>query len=173
MTEFHKSPMMLRYHAIKSQYPEHLLFYRMGDFYELFFEDAEIAAKALGIVLHKRGKHEGRDIPMCGVPIERADDYCNRLIAQGHGVAWCDRHEDSDSRIVWRLTTPSFEQVTPVPPEEIVEVERIRAEIAEANAFTEKVLGRLAKFEKAHPEQGIVKSGDNFTTWPTSVLDGI
>ncbi len=77
------SPMMAQYLEIKAAYPDCLLFYRMGDFYELFFDDAEIASRALGIVLTKRGKHEGDDIPMCGVPIERADDYLQRLIAQG------------------------------------------------------------------------------------------
>ena len=86
--------MMAQYCAIKAQNPGSLLFYRMGDFYELFFEDAAIAARALGIVLTKRGKHEGRDIPMCGVPVERAEDYLNRLIGQGHRVAVCEQVED-------------------------------------------------------------------------------
>ncbi|MCI0466448.1 MAG: DNA mismatch repair protein MutS [Beijerinckiaceae bacterium] len=88
------SPMMAQYLAIKAQNPGALLFYRMGDFYELFFEDAEIAAKALGIVLTRRGKHEGEDIPMCGVPAERAEDYLHRLIAQGCKVAVCEQIED-------------------------------------------------------------------------------
>src|SRR6201982_2080991 len=88
------SPVMAQYGAIKAQNPDALLFYRMGDFYELFFEDAEIAARALGIVLTKRGKQEGRDIPMCGVPVERAEDYLNRLIGQGHRVAVCEQVED-------------------------------------------------------------------------------
>jgi DNA mismatch repair protein MutS len=88
------SPMMAQYSAIKAAHAGSLLFYRMGDFYELFFDDAEIAAKALGIVLTKRGKHQGRDIPMCGVPIERSDDYLHRLIAQGHRVAICEQTED-------------------------------------------------------------------------------
>ena len=66
----------------------------MGDFYELFFEDAEVAARALGIVLTKRGKHLGRDIPMCGVPVHRADEYLHRLIALGHRVAVCEQLED-------------------------------------------------------------------------------
>ena len=78
------TPMMEQYLEIKAANPGLLLFYRMGDFYELFFEDAEVAARALGIVLTKRGKHLGRDIPMCGVPIERADEYLHRLIARGH-----------------------------------------------------------------------------------------
>src|SRR3982074_2983992 len=88
------SPAMAQYSAIKAQNPGSLLFYRMGDFYELFFEDAEVAARALGIVLTKRGKHEERDIPMCGVPVERAEDYLNRLIGQGHRVAVCEQVED-------------------------------------------------------------------------------
>jgi DNA mismatch repair protein MutS len=86
--------MMAQYWAIKAQYQGCLLFYRMGDFYELFFEDAVIAAKALGIVLTRRGKHEGKDVPMCGVPVERAEDYLNRLISQGHRVAICEQAED-------------------------------------------------------------------------------
>ena len=88
------TPMIAQYIEIKSVNPDCLLFYRMGDFYELFFDDAEIASRALGIVLTKRGKHLGRDIPMCGVPIERADDYLSRLIALGHRVAVCEQIED-------------------------------------------------------------------------------
>src|SRR6186997_1636067 len=88
------TPMMEQYQDIKAAHPDCLLFYRMGDFYELFFADAEIASRALGIVLTKRGKHLGVDIPMCGVPIERADEYLHRLIAQGHRVAVCEQLED-------------------------------------------------------------------------------
>jgi DNA mismatch repair protein MutS len=88
------TPMMEQYIEIKAANPDCLLFYRMGDFYELFFDDAEIASRALGIMLTKRGKHLGRDIPMCGVPIERADDYLHRLIALGHRVAVCEQLED-------------------------------------------------------------------------------
>src|SRR3954468_5688339 len=88
------TPVMEQFIEIKAANPDCLLFYRMGDFYELFFEDAEIAARALGIVLTKRGKHLGRDIPMCGVPIHRSDEYLHRLIAQGHRVAVCEQLED-------------------------------------------------------------------------------
>jgi DNA mismatch repair protein MutS len=88
------TPMMEQYTEIKAANPDCLLFYRMGDFYELFFEDAEVASRALGIVLTKRGKHLGSDIPMCGVPIERADEYLHRLIALGHRVAVCEQLED-------------------------------------------------------------------------------
>ncbi|MGU3540254.1 DNA mismatch repair protein MutS [Methylobacterium sp. A54F] len=109
--------MMAQYIEIKAANPDCLLFYRLGDFYELFFADAEIASRALGIVLTKRGKHGGADIPMCGVPVERADDYLNRLIALGHRVAVCEQTEDPAEakrrgpksvvhRAVVRLVTP-------------------------------------------------------------------
>src|SRR5580704_12868776 len=75
------TPMMEQYVEIKAANPACLLFYRMGDFYVLFFDEAETAARAVGIVLTKRGNHLGRDIPMFGVPIERADEYLHRLIA--------------------------------------------------------------------------------------------
>src|SRR6478672_9023942 len=88
------TPVMEQYIEIKAANPDCLLFYRMGDFYELFFEDAEVASRALGIVLTKRGKHHGQDIPMCGVPIHRADEYLHRLIALGHRVAVCEQLED-------------------------------------------------------------------------------
>src|SRR5712671_5537254 len=88
------SPMLEQYIEIKANNPDCLLFYRMGDFYEMFFDDAETASRALGIVLTKRGKHQGRDIPMCGVPVVRADEYLHRLIALGHRVAVCEQTED-------------------------------------------------------------------------------
>src|ERR1700716_1627083 len=88
------TPMMEQYLEIKAANPGLLLFYRMGDFYELFFEDAETASRALGIMLTKRGRHQGLDIPMCGVPVERSDDYLHRLIALGHRVAVCEQMED-------------------------------------------------------------------------------
>lgn len=88
------TPSMAQFLEIKAANPDCLLFYRMGDFYELFFEDAIAAAQALGIVLTKRGKHMGEDIPMCGVPIHRADEYLQRLIRQGFRVAVCEQLED-------------------------------------------------------------------------------
>jgi DNA mismatch repair protein MutS len=88
------TPSMAQYIEIKAANPDCLLFYRMGDFYELFFRDAEIAARALGIVLTKRGRHAGEDIPMCGVPVSRSDEYLHRLIAAGHRVAICEQLED-------------------------------------------------------------------------------
>src|ERR1700676_4275671 len=111
------TPMMEQYLEIKAANPGLLLFYRMGDFYELFFEDAEIASRALGIMLTKRGKHQGMDIPMCGVPVERSDDYLHRLIASGHRVPGGEQMEDPAAarargnksvvrRDVVRLVTP-------------------------------------------------------------------
>ncbi len=111
------SPMMAQYVEIKAANPGSLLFYRMGDFYELFFEDAEAASQALGIVLTKRGKHLGEDIPMCGVPIVRSEEYLHKLIALGFRVAVCEQLEDPAEarkrggksvvrRDVTRLVTP-------------------------------------------------------------------
>ncbi len=88
------TPMMAQYLDIKKAHSDCLLFYRMGDFYELFFNDAEVASKTLSIALTKRGKHLEEDIPMCGVPVERSDDYLLRLIAAGHRVAVCEQTED-------------------------------------------------------------------------------
>jgi DNA mismatch repair protein MutS len=88
------TPMMTQYLEIKQSNPDSLLFYRMGDFYELFFKDAEVASAALGIALTKRGKHLGEDIPMCGVPVHAADDYLQKLIRLGHKVAVCEQTED-------------------------------------------------------------------------------
>jgi DNA mismatch repair protein MutS len=88
------TPMMAQYLEIKRQHPDHLLFYRMGDFYEMFFDDAVKASAALDITLTKRGKHDGGDIPMCGVPVHAADAYLARLIRQGFRVAICEQMED-------------------------------------------------------------------------------
>ena len=88
------SPMMAQYLAIKKAHPEGLLFYRMGDFYELFFEDAVKAAAALDITLTRRGQHRGEHIPMCGVPVHAAEGYLSRLIRKGFKVAICEQTED-------------------------------------------------------------------------------
>jgi DNA mismatch repair protein MutS len=88
------TPSMAQFLEIKTANPDSILWYRMGDFYELFFEDAVVASQALGIVLTKRGKHLGQDIPMCGVPVHRADEYLQRLIKHGYRVAVCEQLED-------------------------------------------------------------------------------
>ncbi len=88
------TPSMAQYLEIKAANPDSLLWYRMGDFYELFFEDAVAASQALSIVLTKRGRHQGHEIPMCGVPVHRADEYLQRLIRKGFRVAVCEQLED-------------------------------------------------------------------------------
>ena len=87
------TPMMAQYLEIKANYPDALLFYRMGDFYELFFDDAVAASGALDIALTKRGKHSGEDIPMCGVPHHAAEGYLLTLIRKGFRVAVCEQLE--------------------------------------------------------------------------------
>ena len=90
------TPMMAQYYSIKARYPDALLFYRMGDFYELFHEDAETAAAILDITLTKRGKTQGTDISMCGVPFHSYEPYLARLIRAGHKVAICEQTETPD-----------------------------------------------------------------------------
>jgi DNA mismatch repair protein MutS len=88
------TPMMAQYLEIKAAHADYLLFYRMGDFYELFFADAVKAAEALDIALTKRGRHLGEDIPMCGVPVHAAEAYLEKLIRKGFRVAVCEQVED-------------------------------------------------------------------------------
>ncbi len=111
------TPMMAQYLAIKAEAPDALLFYRMGDFYELFFEDAVAAATALDITLTKRGQHLGRDIEMCGVPVHSAEGYLTTLIRRGFRVAVAEQLEPPEearrrgskavvARGIVRLVTP-------------------------------------------------------------------
>src|SRR5947209_7715843 len=94
-TDFENAtPSMAQFLEIKAAHPDYLLFYRMGDFYELFFEDAAKAAEALDIALTKRGKHLGEDTPMCGVPVHAAEAYLEKLIRKGFRVAVCEQIED-------------------------------------------------------------------------------
>ncbi len=88
------SPGMVQYLEIKAAYKDYLLFYRMGDFYELFFDDAKEASRALDITLTKRGQYKGQNIPMCGVPFHAYESYLARLIKQGYKVAICEQMED-------------------------------------------------------------------------------
>ncbi len=108
------TPMLKQYFTIKEKYPDAVLFFRMGDFYEMFFEDAERAAPVLEIALTSRSKHQGQDIPMCGVPYHAAESYINRLINSGLKVAVCDQIEDPRkakgivARDVTRVVTPGM-----------------------------------------------------------------
>lgn len=88
---------MAQYLAVKQQYEDILLFYRMGDFYEMFLHDAEIASEALGIALTHRGEIEGKKVQMCGVPVHAADSYLAKLIKMGHRVAVCEQSETPEA----------------------------------------------------------------------------
>ncbi|MBW2407948.1 MAG: DNA mismatch repair protein MutS, partial [Deltaproteobacteria bacterium] len=109
-----KTPMIEQYLSIKEKYTDTILFYRMGDFYEMFFEDAEIASKTLEITLTSRNKKDENPIPMCGVPYKAAKGYIARLIDQGYKVAICDQVEDPAlakglvKREVVRVITPGM-----------------------------------------------------------------
>ena len=103
---------MRQYAAIKKEHPEALLFFRLGDFYELFFEDAVVAARELQITLTSRNKEKGVAVPMCGVPYHAAEGYVAKLIRKGFKVAICDQVEDPRlaktlvRREVTRVVTP-------------------------------------------------------------------
>src|SRR5215472_2418132 len=111
MTEA-STPLMRQYTAIKKQHPNALLFFRLGDFYELFFEDAVVASRELQITLTSRNKEKGQAIPMCGVPYHSAENYLSRLIQKGYRVAVCDQMEEAGAgkklvkREVTRVVTP-------------------------------------------------------------------
>lgn len=106
------TPLMQQYHAIKTRYPHALLLFRLGDFYELFYEDAIIAARELSITLTSRNREKGQPIPMCGVPYHAADGYIARLIRAGYKIAICDQMEQPGPgkklvrREVVRVITP-------------------------------------------------------------------
>src|ERR1700731_1874736 len=89
------TPLMRQYHAIKQQVPNTLLMFRLGDFYELFYDDAVTAARELEITLTSRNKEKGQAIPMCGVPYHAAEGYLARLIQKGYRVAICDQMEEA------------------------------------------------------------------------------
>jgi len=106
-----QTPMMRQYLGIKANHPNHMLFYRMGDFYELFFDDAKRAAQMLDITLTARGKNDGEAIPMAGVPYHSVDNYLARLVRQGVSVAICEQTGDVTGkgpvkREVVRIVTP-------------------------------------------------------------------
>src|SRR5512144_1271347 len=106
------TPLMRQYHSLKQQAPNTLLMFRLGDFYELFFEDAVTAARELEITLTSRNKEKGQPIPMCGVPYHAAEGYIARLIQRGYRVAICDQVEDPRfaktlvKRELTRIVTP-------------------------------------------------------------------
>lgn len=115
-SSLHLTPMLEQYLSIKSNYPDTLLFYRMGDFYELFFEDAEIAAKELQIALTARNPRIENPVPMCGVPWHAVDNYIHQLIQKGYKVALCDQTDDSrqSKGLVQRKVTRVFTSATTI-----------------------------------------------------------
>ena len=122
------TPMMAQYLAIKAEHPDYLLFYRMGDFYELFFEDAVKASAALDIALTKRGKHQDNDIPMCGVPIHAAESYLLTLIRKNFKVAICEQTEDpADARKRGAKSVVAREVVRVVTPGTLTEDQLLTA----------------------------------------------
>ena len=90
------TPMLSQWFETKEKYPDYLLFFRLGDFYELFFDDAITASKALDITLTKRGKHKGEDVPLCGVPFHAYESYLSKLVKQGYKVAICEQMESPE-----------------------------------------------------------------------------
>src|SRR4029450_9444651 len=113
------TPMVRQYQELKSQHPGALLFFRLGDFYELFFEDAVVGARELQITLTARHKERGDAIPMCGVPHHSAANYIAKLVRKGYRVAICEQTEDASKtkklvrREVVRIVTPG----TPIDPQ--------------------------------------------------------
>src|SRR4051812_13145411 len=109
------TPLMRQYHAVKQQVPGALLMFRLGDFYELFFDDAVTAARELEITLTARNKEKGTAVPMCGVPYHSAEGYIARLIGRGYRVAICEQMEEASAgkKLVRREGTPI---VPPRPP---------------------------------------------------------
>ena len=106
------TPMMVQYFNIKTDYPDAILFFRLGDFYEMFFDDAQVASQELDLVLTGRDCGQGERAPMCGVPFHSADSYIAKLVSRGYKVAICEQMEDPASakgivkRDVIRIITP-------------------------------------------------------------------
>src|SRR5213078_5236114 len=119
MTTTNPTPMVRQYQELKTQHPGTLLFFRLGDFYELFFDDAVIGSRELQITLTARHKERGEAVPMCGVPHHSAASYIARLVRKGYRVAVCEQTEDASKtkklvrREVVRIVTPG----TPIDPQ--------------------------------------------------------
>ncbi|PPR74537.1 MAG: DNA mismatch repair protein MutS [Alphaproteobacteria bacterium MarineAlpha3_Bin4] len=157
------TPMMAQYLAIKDENPDSLLFYRMGDFYELFFNDAVAAAAALDIALTKRGKHLGEDIPMCGVPVHSHETYLNRLIMKGFRVTICEQTEKPaeakkrGSKVVVRR-----EVVRVVTPGTLTEDTLL-------DARRNNYLGAVASYDRTLAIAGLDVSTGDFFAQPVTV----
>ena len=150
------TPMLAQFLDVKSAHNDCLLFYRMGDFYEMFFRDAVDAAAALDITLTKRGKVEGRDVPMCGVPVHAAETYLSRLIRKGFRVAICEQSESPEEakkkgnkgplrRDVVRIVTPALIEDEFFPRVKIIsdfqhpKIWRCQADLSTGDVFVETI----------------------------------
>lgn len=136
------TPLMAQYKELKEKYKEEILFFRLGDFYEMFYEDAKIASKLLGLVLTKRNKEKGMDINMCGFPFSQVEQYTQKLIAKGYKVAICDQVIDSENPkgIMKR------EVVKVVTPGTVIDIENLEAGSNNfiASVFVEQNKGHIA-----------------------------
>ena len=177
------TPMIAQYLEVKAGYPEALLFYRMGDFYEMFFHDAEQAARALNLTLTKRGQLDGKDIAMAGVPVHAMDNYLARLIKQGFKVAICEQSEDPESfkarggkgplpRAVVRLVTPgTLNEDGLLAPEQnnyLAAIGRAGAEIALAWADMSTGIFQVQAANPASLEGQIARLAPAEIIWPSS-----
>src|SRR2546430_2764621 len=159
------TPMMAQYLEIKAAHRDYLLFYRMGDFYELFFEDAAKAAAALDIALTKRGKHLGDDIPMCGVPVHAAEQYLEKLIRKGFRVAVCEQMEDpADARKRGNRAVVKREIVRLVTPGTLTEESLLDARVA-------NVLAALGSASGEYALAAAEISAGDFRVYPVSESD--
>ena len=146
------TPMMAQYLEIKQAHPDCLLFYRMGDFYELFFEDAVEAAQTLQITLTKRGSHAGEAIPMAGVPYHAAEGYLERLIRHGHKVAICEQTEDpAEAKKRGAKSVVKREVVRIVTPGTLTEDALLPAETSALPMSTAR------SSTKSSPEKGVAR----------------
>jgi len=145
LSESDATPLMAQYLEIKAAHADYLLFYRMGDFYELFFDDAAKAADALDIALTKRGKHMGDDIPMCGVPVHAADAYLEKLIRKGFRVAICEQMEDpAQAKKRGAKSVVKREVIRLVTPGTITEESLLDARAVHVLAALARVGGQMA-----------------------------
>ena len=182
------TPAMAQYLELKAAHPDYLLFYRMGDFYELFFDDAREAAEILGIALTKRGKHAGEDVPMCGVPVHAAEEYLHKLIRAGRRVAICEQMEDPAQarkrgpkaivrREVVRLVTPgTLTEDTLLQPSQhnyLLAIARNRADDAFAFAWADISTGdfHLMPVPAAHLAAELERLDAGEILIPESLLD--
>jgi len=159
------TPLMQQYLAIKAQHPDCLLFFRLGDFYEMFFEDAVKASKALDIALTRRGQFQGQDVPMCGVPFHAYENYLARLIRQGFHVAICEQTEDpAAARKRGHKAIVTREVVRIVTPGTVTEDSLLEARSANFLACLAVAGGELAiawlDLAAAEPKVQAIEAGD-------------